>query len=64
MLSHLIDGAAVAALSERLSKTSNLRLTPADVEFLTSHNGLAEDASLYLPLPAWIKDHTTILAFL
>ena len=63
MLSKVIDSAAITALAERLSKTAKLRLTAADVEFLTPHGGQPND-TMRLRLPRVIVDKGLFLAYL
>ena len=51
-MSNLIDSAAVTVLSERLAKIAKLRLTAADLEFLTSNSSDGDpNTRIILPLP-------------
>ena len=64
MLSNLIDSAAVTVLSERLAKIAKLRLTAADLEFLTSNSSNGQpNTRIVLPLPKAVENSAIFLEY-
>lgn len=61
MLANLVDGAALSALSERLSRSSTMKLTTADVDFLKRTDRHA--ANVRLPVPSFIADRFVLLYY-